>query len=359
MPTQAFDHDAFKKAVGQFPSGLTIVTGVDDGRPHGMTLQSFMSLSLEPALIAIAPARTSTTWPVIAETGSFAVNILSEQHSELARKFASSGGDRFESLDYTTTYTGNPILGETVTWFDCRIADILDGGDHVIVLGEVLELGQAEESTPREPIIFHRSGFRRLAEPTPPSFPQAPATRTHPTAHRAGRPSRPTHPAPAGPSRKRRSMRFGTFSAPYSHDYAHGKRTAKEVIDWDLQLVKWAEEYGWDEAFFAEHYTLGGEPSPAPDAMIAAASQGDRAAHPGRGRTPAAVPQPGRAGAPDDVARPHDRRPVHRRNRPGRIRFGCAAVRHRWRCQQLEDDGGGTRHPRGDLQARRRLQDRG
>ncbi|MCR8897867.1 flavin reductase family protein [Gordonia sp. GONU] len=167
MPTQAFDHDAFKKAVGQFPSGLTIVTGVDDGRPHGMTLQSFMSLSLEPALIAIAPARTSTTWPVIAETGSFAVNILSEQHSELARKFASSGGDRFESLDYTTTSTGNPILGETVTWFDCRIADILDGGDHVIVLGEVLELGQAEESTPREPIIFHRSGFRRLAEPTP------------------------------------------------------------------------------------------------------------------------------------------------------------------------------------------------
>ncbi len=68
-------------------------------------------------------------------------------------------------------------------------------------------------------------------------------------------------------------MKFGIFSAPYSHDYAHGNRTAKEVIDWDLTMVKWAEEYGLDEAFFAEHYTLGGEPSPAPDAMIAAASQ--------------------------------------------------------------------------------------
>ncbi|UYP19549.1 LLM class flavin-dependent oxidoreductase [Rhodococcus sp. Z13] len=68
-------------------------------------------------------------------------------------------------------------------------------------------------------------------------------------------------------------MKFGIFSAPYSHAYANGKRTAKEVIDWDLQMVKWADEYDLDEAFFAEHYTLGGEPSPAPDAMIAAASQ--------------------------------------------------------------------------------------
>lgn len=68
-------------------------------------------------------------------------------------------------------------------------------------------------------------------------------------------------------------MKIGIFSAPYSHDYAVGGRTVKEVIDWDLQLVKWADEYGLDEAFFAEHYTLGGEPSPAPDLMIAAASQ--------------------------------------------------------------------------------------
>ncbi|MEO9326375.1 LLM class flavin-dependent oxidoreductase [Gordonia aurantiaca] len=68
-------------------------------------------------------------------------------------------------------------------------------------------------------------------------------------------------------------MKFGIFSAPYSVDYAFGRRTAKQVIEWDLQMVKWAEEYGWDEAFFAEHYTLGAEPSPAPDAMIAAASQ--------------------------------------------------------------------------------------
>jgi alkanesulfonate monooxygenase SsuD/methylene tetrahydromethanopterin reductase-like flavin-dependent oxidoreductase (luciferase family) len=68
-------------------------------------------------------------------------------------------------------------------------------------------------------------------------------------------------------------MKFGLFNIPYSRDYSSGRRTAKEVIDWDLTLTSWADEYGWEEAYFAEHYTLGGEPSPAPDAMIAAASQ--------------------------------------------------------------------------------------
>lgn len=68
-------------------------------------------------------------------------------------------------------------------------------------------------------------------------------------------------------------MKIGIFNVPYSGEYAAGRRTAKQVIDWDLQLTRWADEYGLDEAFFAEHYTLGTEASPAPDAMIAAASQ--------------------------------------------------------------------------------------
>lgn len=68
-------------------------------------------------------------------------------------------------------------------------------------------------------------------------------------------------------------MKFGIFNVPFAPGYAAGRRTAKDVIDWDLQITRWADEFGIDEAYFAEHYTLGGEPSPAPDAMIAAASQ--------------------------------------------------------------------------------------
>lgn len=68
-------------------------------------------------------------------------------------------------------------------------------------------------------------------------------------------------------------MKFGIFQIPFARKYGNGQRTAKQVIDWDLTCTKWADEYGLDEAFFAEHYTLGYEPSPAPDAMIAAASQ--------------------------------------------------------------------------------------
>jgi len=68
-------------------------------------------------------------------------------------------------------------------------------------------------------------------------------------------------------------MQFGIFNIPYSRGYAHGSRTVRDVIEWDLQITKWADAYGLDEAYFAEHFTLGGEPSPSPDAMIAAASQ--------------------------------------------------------------------------------------
>lgn len=68
-------------------------------------------------------------------------------------------------------------------------------------------------------------------------------------------------------------MKLGVFNVPYANKYAEGKRTAQDVIAWDLQLAQWADEYGLDEAFFAEHYTIGAEPSPAPDLMIAAASQ--------------------------------------------------------------------------------------
>ncbi len=68
-------------------------------------------------------------------------------------------------------------------------------------------------------------------------------------------------------------MKFGVFNIPYSRAYSAGAITAREVIDWDLKITKWADEYGWDEAFFAEHFTLGDEPSPSPEVMIAAAAQ--------------------------------------------------------------------------------------
>src|SRR6185436_515959 len=68
-------------------------------------------------------------------------------------------------------------------------------------------------------------------------------------------------------------MKFSAFAVPYSLDYPDGRRSVKEVIDWDLQVAQWCDEYGWAEIFFAEHYTLGRETSPAPDLMIAAASQ--------------------------------------------------------------------------------------
>ncbi|UYP19550.1 flavin reductase family protein [Rhodococcus sp. Z13] len=167
MRTQDFDPDLFKKVVGRFPTGLTVVTGVRDGLPQGMTLQSFMSLSLDPALIAIAVARTSTTWPNIEAGGSFAVNVLARHHSSLARTFSLSPEKRFESVAYSTSKAGNPVLDEAVTWLDCTLDNVLDGGDHIIAIGRVVELKTHDEQDDVEPIVFYRSGFRALTELQP------------------------------------------------------------------------------------------------------------------------------------------------------------------------------------------------
>ena len=95
----AFDGARFKDAMSRFTTGVTIVSGVEDGEPVGFTCQSFVSLSIDPPYVAVAPARTSTSWPRIARTGSFCVNVLSEAQEELCRGFAVSGGPKFDGVD--------------------------------------------------------------------------------------------------------------------------------------------------------------------------------------------------------------------------------------------------------------------
>lgn len=159
-----FDELSFKATVGRFPTGLTVVTGVEDGEPHGLTLQSFMSLSLNPTLIALAVAKTSTTWPKIEPSSSFAVNILADSHGELlARRFASGDASRFTSVAFGTTRSGNPVLDGAAAWLDCTIVTTFEAGDHLLVVGEVIELMEAADVPVEHPIVYYRSQFRSLA----------------------------------------------------------------------------------------------------------------------------------------------------------------------------------------------------
>lgn len=146
--------------VGTFATGLTVITGSTAQGPAGFTCQSFASLSLDPALVAFNPARTSTTWPVLRKVGSFAVNILPSEHQHLAGQFARSGADKFAGVAYTASPLGNPILDNALAWIDCELHAEYDGGDHTIVVAAVRHLSARQDA---EPLLFFKGRYAGLA----------------------------------------------------------------------------------------------------------------------------------------------------------------------------------------------------
>jgi len=152
--------DNFRQVLGRLPTGVVIVTGGDPERPSGLVCGSFMSVSLEPPLVAVCPAKSSTSWPAIQAAGKFCANVLGEQQEELARHFAVSGGDKFAGVDWTPApATGAPLLEGIAAWIDCRIYSQIEAGDHWLVLGEVLELSVHREGGA---LVFHGGAFRSL-----------------------------------------------------------------------------------------------------------------------------------------------------------------------------------------------------
>ncbi|MFF9589173.1 flavin reductase family protein [Streptomyces sp. NPDC014646] len=167
------DPAEFRRVLGHFASGVTLVTAHDpgdgDGAPGsaaGFACQSFASLSLDPPLVAFMVARTSTTWPRIARAGAFCVNVLGARQEALCRSFAVSGADKFAGVAYEAApVTGSPLLDGVPAWIDCRIHAVHTGGDHLIVVGRVEALGAS--GTPNSadadgPLLFHRGRFGRF-----------------------------------------------------------------------------------------------------------------------------------------------------------------------------------------------------
>ncbi|MEU3458510.1 flavin reductase family protein [Streptomyces sp. NPDC006733] len=165
------DPATFRQVLGTFASGVTVITAPGDDGPTGFACQSFASLSLDPPLVAFMVARTSTTWPKIARAGVFCVNILGDEQGALCRGFAVSGADKFAGVDWTPApVTGSPRLAGIPAWIDCTIHAVHTGGDHLIVVGRVNELGcqdpaDADGTTPEAgPLLFYRGRFGRFAQ---------------------------------------------------------------------------------------------------------------------------------------------------------------------------------------------------
>lgn len=160
----SFNSDHFRAVMGHFPTGVTVVSGMDaDGAPHGFTIGSFTSVSLDPPMVGFLPQIGSATWDAIAESGSFCVNVLSDQQGDLCWKFARSAADstRFDGVDWHPAESGSPVLDRAVAWIDCSVEQVYDMGDHHFVLGRVgsLDADADHDGQPPEPLLFFKGAL--------------------------------------------------------------------------------------------------------------------------------------------------------------------------------------------------------
>jgi 3-hydroxy-9,10-secoandrosta-1,3,5(10)-triene-9,17-dione monooxygenase reductase component len=159
--TAAASPTAMRATLGRFCTGVTIVTATGESGPAGFTCQAFSALSLDPPLVLLCPAKTSTSWPKISSAGRFSVSILASGHNTLCRDFAISGGDKFASRSWNVSErTGAPILPGALAVIDCVLEAEHDAGDHTVAIARVLGLKHADD----EPLLFFRGQFRQLSD---------------------------------------------------------------------------------------------------------------------------------------------------------------------------------------------------
>jgi len=147
----------FRGTLGQFCSGVVIATGTLRGAPAGFAAQSFTSLSLDPPLIALAPAKTSTSWPKLRDSGSFCINILAASQKPVCDLFARSGIDKFAELSWRPGVTGSPVLAGVLAYIDCDLEAEHDAGDHTIAVGRVRDLEILDPGG--APLLFFRGQY--------------------------------------------------------------------------------------------------------------------------------------------------------------------------------------------------------
>lgn len=147
--------------MGRFATGVVLVTGVDDGEPVGFAAQSFVSLSLDPPLVAVCPARTSTSWPRVRAGGRFCINVLAADQKPLCDAFARSGGDKFAGVDWRPGVTGAPVVEDVLAWVDCELEAEHEAGDHTIAVGRVRDLAVREAEG--EPLLFFEGNYGAFA----------------------------------------------------------------------------------------------------------------------------------------------------------------------------------------------------
>lgn len=152
----SLDGREFRRILGHYPTGVSVVTALGDNGPVGMVVGSFTSVSLDPPLVAFLPDRRSAIWPRIKAAGHFCVNVLSEHQQDVCRSLSRSSENRFDGIGHRMSATGVPIIDGVVAWIDCQLHAVHEAGDHFIAIGLVRSLA-AERAGP--PLVFLRGAY--------------------------------------------------------------------------------------------------------------------------------------------------------------------------------------------------------
>jgi len=169
MSTEAIDPRTFRHVLGQFCTGITIITTVHDDSPVGFACQSFAALSLDPPLVLFCPTKMSRSWQAIEASGKFCVNVLHEKQKDVSARFGSKEPDKFAGIDWSPSELGSPVIEDTLAHIDCTVHSVHDGGDHFVVFGAVHSLsdGATDEHSREEhrhkrkprPLLFYRGEY--------------------------------------------------------------------------------------------------------------------------------------------------------------------------------------------------------
>lgn len=148
-----------RQALSMFPTGVVAVSALRDGSPVGLSMNSFSSVSLEPALVSVCIAKTSKTWPLLHGIPRLGVSVLSSEQGALCRRLSSKTGERFESGEWHARDSGAVLINDATLWLECSVYSTVEAGDHDVVL---LSVHDSELFPEIEPLVFHQSTFREL-----------------------------------------------------------------------------------------------------------------------------------------------------------------------------------------------------
>jgi flavin reductase (DIM6/NTAB) family NADH-FMN oxidoreductase RutF len=150
-----------RRVMGHFATGVTVITTKDkDGTPQGLTANAFMSLSLNPSLVLISVDKGAASYACFKTGNGYTVNFLGEEQEEISKRFATKGIDKFSGVQWHPGTNGAAIIDGVIGYVECKITQCHDGGDHTIVVGEIL----AASATGDRPLLFFKGKYQRLPD---------------------------------------------------------------------------------------------------------------------------------------------------------------------------------------------------